>query len=39
MARPSLPSLGGFTSMPADAVAALRMLPEIAENTRGQKKG
>jgi hypothetical protein len=35
---PSLPSLGGLTAMPADAVAALRMLPEIAENTRAMKE-
>jgi methyl-accepting chemotaxis protein len=33
-----LPSLSGFTSMPADAVAALRRLPEIADNTRAMKE-
>jgi hypothetical protein len=31
---PSLPSLGGFTALPADAIAALRKLPDIAENTK-----
>ncbi len=35
---PSLPSLGGMTSLPTDAVAALRRLPEIAENTRTMKE-
>jgi hypothetical protein len=29
-----LPSLGGVTGFPADAIAALRKLPDIAENTR-----
>jgi hypothetical protein len=33
-----LPSLSGFTSLPADAVAALRRLPEIADNTRAMKE-
>lgn len=32
MAR--VPSLGGVTGFPADAIAALRKLPDIAENTR-----
>jgi hypothetical protein len=32
MAR--VPSLGGVAGFPADAIAALRKLPEIAENTR-----
>jgi hypothetical protein len=35
---PKLPSLSSVTGMPADAVAALRMLPEIAENTRAMKE-
>jgi hypothetical protein len=34
----ALPSLGSFTGVPADAIAALRMLPEIAENTRAMKE-
>lgn len=33
-----LPSLNSFTGVPADAIAALRMLPEIAENTRAMKE-
>lgn len=36
MAR--VPSLGGVTGFPADAIAALRKLPEIAENTRAMKE-
>jgi hypothetical protein len=35
---PSLPSLGGISGLPADAVAALRKLPDIAENTRVMKE-
>ena len=35
---PGLPSLGGVASLPTDAVAALRRLPEIAENTRVMKE-
>jgi methyl-accepting chemotaxis protein len=35
---PSLPSLGGVTSLPNDAIAALRRLPEIADNTRAMKE-
>jgi hypothetical protein len=35
---PSIPSLGGVTGFPADAIAALRKLPEIAENTRAMKE-
>lgn len=35
---PSLPSLGAVTGLPADAVAALRKLPEIAESTRAMKE-
>ncbi|MGN6253760.1 MAG: hypothetical protein ACTHO8_02100, partial [Solirubrobacterales bacterium] len=38
MARPGLPSLGGVASLPTDAVAALRKLPEIAESTRAMKE-
>ena len=38
MIPPSLPSLGGVTSLPTDAVAALRRLPEIADNTRAMKE-
>jgi len=38
MAPPSLPSLGAVTGIPADAVAALRRLPEIADNTRAMKE-
>lgn len=33
-----LPSLGGVTAFPADAIAALRRLPEIAENTQVMKE-
>lgn len=35
---PSLPSLSGFTALPADAIAALRKLPDIAENTKVMKE-
>jgi uncharacterized protein YoxC len=35
---PNLPSLGSVTGLPADAVAALRQLPEIAENTKVMKE-
>lgn len=35
---PKVPSFGGVTGFPADAVAALRKLPEIAENTRAMKE-
>jgi methyl-accepting chemotaxis protein len=38
VAPPSLPSLGSVTGIPADAVAALRRLPEIADNTRAMKE-
>lgn len=38
MTPPSLPSLGSVTGIPADAVAALRRLPEIADNTRAMKE-
>ena len=34
----NLPSLGGFASLPSDAAAALRRLPEIADNTRAMKE-
>jgi len=33
-----LPSLSGVTGIPADAIAALRRLPEIAENTQVMKE-
>jgi hypothetical protein len=35
---PSLPSLGAVTGLPADAIAGLRKLPEIAESTRAMKE-
>jgi hypothetical protein len=35
---PKLPSISGVTGFPADAAAALRRLPEIAENTRAMKE-
>ena len=35
---PKVPNLGGVASLPTDAVAALRKLPEIAENTRAMKE-
>jgi DNA repair ATPase RecN len=35
---PNLPSLGSVTGLPADAIAALRQLPDIAENTRVMKE-
>ena len=35
---PNLPSLGAVTGLPADAIAALRQLPDIAENTRVMKE-
>jgi len=35
---PSLPNLGSVTGIPADAIAALRRLPEIADNTRAMKE-
>ena len=38
VAMAGLPSLSGVTGFPADAVAALRRLPEIAENTRAMKE-
>jgi methyl-accepting chemotaxis protein len=38
MAPPGLPSLGGVAGFPADAIAALRKLPEIADNTRAMKE-
>jgi chromosome segregation ATPase len=33
-----LPSLERVTGLPADVLAGLRMLPEIAENTRAMKR-
>ncbi|HET9153371.1 MAG TPA: hypothetical protein VFN85_04580 [Solirubrobacterales bacterium] len=35
---PGLPSLGAVTGLPADAIAALRKLPDIAENTKVMKE-
>ncbi len=35
---PKVPSFGGVTAFPADAIAALRRLPEIADNTRAMKE-
>jgi len=33
-----LPSLDRISALPADVLAALRLLPEIAENTRAMKE-
>lgn len=38
MARIGLPSLDRIAALPADVIAALRMIPEIAEHTRAMEE-